>query len=183
MMRVSFKDCRTPNCRCDSQWCYRKNVEASPKDYRKFREMHDGKTVQYTSEFDFELVYWADVLHEKPLNPDEIDSENELYLSEPYLPALDEDLEKTHSFREQALEYIEKYSDKIIVNGVLSLNMPSLVDMFIHRHFKDLEIYYTLSFINYLEKKRLAREVIIERLTEVIEKHKNKECHLISPVE
>jgi len=78
------------------------------------------------------------------------------------------------------LDYIEKYSDKIFLNGVMSLNIPSLTDLFIHKHFKDLEIYYSLSFINHNGKKRLAREVILERLTDLIVKHKNKEILLIA---
>jgi hypothetical protein len=132
------------------------------------------------AEFDFELAYWADVLHEEPLKPDETDKESETYLSEPYVPFVEKVEKKEYSFREQALEYLEKYSDKILVNGVLSFNISSLTDMFIHRHFRDLEIYYSLSFINYNGKKRLARDVIIERLTDLIKKHKNKEILLVA---
>ena len=131
-------------------------------------------------DFEFELCYWSDILHETPLNPNETDNESETYLSEPYVPFEKKGEKKEHSFREQALEYLEKYSDKILVNGVLSFNIASLTDMFIHRHFRDLEIYYSLSFINYKGKKRLARDVIIERLTDLISKHKNKEILLVA---
>jgi hypothetical protein len=130
------------------------------------------------SHFDFELAYWADVLHTEEINPDKNISKSESSSSEPYLPFVKENDHEKHSFREQALEYIEKYSDKIIVNGMLSINIPSLTDMFIHRHFKDLEIYYSLSYINYKGKKRLARDVITERLIELLKKHKNKEILL-----
>ncbi|MBL1214582.1 MAG: hypothetical protein HND52_14595 [Ignavibacteriae bacterium] len=129
-------------------------------------------------DFEFDLCYWADILHENPLDPEGTDSESENYLSEPYSPFEKALIKEEPSFRNQALEYIEKYSDKIFVSGVMSLNIPSLTDMFIHKHFKDLEVYYSLSFINYKGKKRLAREVILERLTDLIIKHKNKEILL-----
>ena len=129
-------------------------------------------------EFEFELCYWSDILHKVPLDPLCTDTKSETFISERYSPLEKVLIRKEPSFRDQALEYIEKYSDKIFLNGVMSLNIPSLTDLFIHKHFKDLEIYYSLSFINYNGKKRLAREVILERLTDLIVKHKNKEILL-----
>ena len=129
-------------------------------------------------EFNFELVYWADILHKLPLDENIMNPDDDKFLSEPYCPFKGVPFKREYSYRENALDYLEKYSDKIIVNGIMSLNIPTLTNMFIHKHFRDLEIYYALSFINYAGKKRLAREIIIERLTDVIKKHKNKKIIL-----
>jgi hypothetical protein len=135
---------------------------------------HSGK------DFDFELVYWADVLHKNPLDPNETDRENPQYLNEPYTPEGKSINSEEMGFRKKALEYLEKYSKNILVNGVLSLNIPSLTELFIHRHLKDLEEYYSKSYTLINNKKRLVREVIIDRLVEAFQKHKRKKIFLVA---
>ena len=132
------------------------------------------------SKFKFELVYWADILHPEPLNLNETDKANPLYLSEPYSSDQFTELNEVMSFREKALNYLEKYSDKIILNGVMSLKLPSLTDLFIHRHLRDLETYYSPTLINYNGSKRPVREVIVERLAEVLKKYRDKKILLIA---
>ena len=132
------------------------------------------KNNQPAKDFNFELVYWADILHKTSLNPDETDVESPLYLTEPYKTEDEKTSRDELSFRQKALEYLEKYSEKILVNGVLSLNIPSLTELFIHRHLRDLEEYYSDSYTLVGNEKRLVREVIIERLVDLIQKHKRK---------
>lgn len=131
-------------------------------------------------EFNFELVYWADILHKNPLDPNETDKENPLYLNEPYIPEDKSINREEMGFRQKALEYLEKYSKKILVNGVLSLNIPSLTELFIHRHLRDLEEYYSNSYTLINNKKRLIREVIIDRLIGVLQKHRRKKIFLVA---
>jgi hypothetical protein len=129
-------------------------------------------------DFNFELVYWADILHKTPLNPKETNTESDFYLSEPYRPEVAKPDRAGMSFRKRALEYLEKYSEKILVNGVLSLNIQSLTELFIHRHLRDLEEYYSESYTLVSNKKRLVREVIIERLVETLKKHRREKIFL-----
>ena len=131
-------------------------------------------------DFDFELVYWADVLHNTPLDPNETNTESPLYLGEPYKTEDEKINREGLSFRKKAIEYLEKYSEKILVNGMLSLNIPSLTELFIHRHLRDLEEYYSNSFTSIKNKKQLVREVIIERLIETLKKHRKKRIFLIA---
>lgn len=131
-------------------------------------------------DFDFELVYWADVLHKTPLDPNETNTESPLYLGEPYKVEDEKINRKGLSFRKKALEYLEKYSEKILVNGVLSLNIPPLTELFIHRHLRDLEEYYSDSYTLVGNEKRLLREVIIERLVQALRKHRRKKIFLIA---
>ena len=86
--------------------------------------------------FDFELVYWADILHPVPLNPED------------YVPILDKNeslsgktqfLSELPELRIKAKEYLEKFYGKILVNEVLSLKYPSFTDLFIHLNMRDLE--------------------------------------------
>ena len=132
------------------------------------------------AKFEFELVYWADILHPVPLNIDETDKANPYYLSEPYSSEQFAELDEVMTFREKALDYLEKYSDKILLNGVMSLKLPPLTELFIHRYLTDLETYLSSSLVNHNGSQRPVREVIIERLTEVLKKHKDKEIFLIA---
>ena len=138
------------------------------------------KNNQSVKDFDFELVYWADILHKNPLDPNKTDKENPLYINEPYTPENKSINRKEMGFREKALDYLEKYSKKILVNGVLSLNIQSLTELFIHRHLRDLEEYYSNSYTSIKNKKQLVREVIIERLIETLKKHRKKRIFLIA---
>ena len=131
-------------------------------------------------DFNFELVYWADILHKTPLNPDETNTESEFYINEPYLPEQENIGREKLSFRKKALEYLEKYTEKILIDGVLSLNIPSLTDLFIHRHLRDLEEYYSESYTSINNKNCLVREVIIKRLVEVLKKHRKKKIFLVA---
>jgi hypothetical protein len=131
-------------------------------------------------DFNFELVYWADILHKKPLDPNETNKENPLYLNEPYIPEGESINKEEMGFRQKALEYLEKYSKRILVNGVLSLNLPSLTELFIHRHLRDLEEYYSKSYTLVNNKKQLIREVIIDRLVEALKKHRGKKIFLVA---
>lgn len=138
------------------------------------------KNNHIVKDFNFELVYWADILHKTPLNPDETNTESEFYISEPYRPEEDKTERVKMSFRKKALEYLEKYTEKILIDGVLSLNIPSLTDLFIHRHLRDLEEYYSESYTSIDNKNRLVREVIIERLIETLKKYRKKKIFLIA---
>jgi hypothetical protein len=130
--------------------------------------------------FDFDLVYWADILHPNPLNNTEANNTNPLFLSEQYssnkYPTPSEPL----TFRKKAIEYIEKYYEKTMVNGALSLNHPILTDLFIHLHLRDLESYYSSTCINHEGRKHLARDVITERLIKTLINHRNKKILLIA---
>jgi len=131
-------------------------------------------------DFNFDLVYWADILHNNPLDPNEINKENPLCLMEPYIPEGKSINREETGLRQKALEYLEKYSKKIFINGVLSLSIPSLTELFIHRHLRDLEEYYSKSYTLINDKKRLIREVIIDRLVEALKKHRGKKIFLVA---
>jgi hypothetical protein len=138
------------------------------------------KNNSFIKDFSFEMVYWADILHKNPLDPNVMDKENPLYLNEPYIPESKSISKEELGFRQKALEYLEKYSKRNLVNGVLSLKIPSLTALFIHRHLRDLEEYYSEAYTLINNKKRLIREAIINRLVEVLKKHNRKNIFLVA---
>lgn len=131
-------------------------------------------------DFDFELVYWSDILYKEPLLPEETNRFSSRFLEERYVPEENPLPAEPQGLRKKAADYVEKYYEKILVNGVMSLNHPSLTDIFIHFSLKDLEAYYSSESIYYQGVKRLVRDILIERLMDALHKHKNKKIMLIA---
>ncbi|MCK9212512.1 MAG: lipase family protein [Ignavibacteriaceae bacterium] len=130
--------------------------------------------------FDFELVYWADILNKEPILPDETNNKNSLFQKEKYAAEQNLFTNEIPGLRKKAVDYLEKYYEKIIVNGVMSLEYPTITDLFVHYNLKELEAYFSQVDFYYQGEKRLIKEVMMERLTNVLKKHKHKQILLIA---
>jgi len=128
----------------------------------------------------FELVYWADLVHPKPLDINITDEEDPHYLEEYYMPARKIKHTQPSSLRKKLMGYLEKQMDKLFLNDDMTLNFSSISDKFINRYFKDLETYYMDSKNNGDADKVSIRDQIRERLADVLKKHKTKEILLLS---
>jgi hypothetical protein len=131
------------------------------------------------SDFEFELVYWADILHPIALDPDVTNKNSQFYLKNKYLPEFDSNFSESYGLRNKAREYLDKFYGKILINEVLSLKYPSLTDLFIHVNMRDLENYYSSSYLDINGTGLLTRQAIIGRLCDTLIKHKNKKILLI----
>ena len=129
---------------------------------------------------EFELVYWADLLYEKPLDPTVSDKENDLYLEEPYLPGPKEPLAREdHDFRKKVLEFVEFQLDKLILNNDYTINYNTIADVIVHRYFTDLEAYYADNFTDSHGNSIRVKVKVRDRLAEVIKKYQGHEILLI----
>ena len=127
-------------------------------------------------ELNFEIIYWADVLNEKPLDDSITDKEDPYYVSEKYTPAPENFIPTPHPIRQKILNLVEKQMDKLFLNDDLSINYSFISDLIIHRYFKELEMYYTEE----LNNKDNIRDVIRNKAAEVLKKHKDDEIFLIA---
>ncbi|HED08794.1 MAG TPA: hypothetical protein ENI57_11800 [Ignavibacteria bacterium] len=132
------------------------------------------------TKYNFELVYWADALHSQPLNIDETDKDNELYLSERYYPAKNKKEIIDKNFKTKTINYLKKQLDGFLFNEKLHINFPSFTDLLIRHFFKDLNIYFTQKCVEENKCDCLAKEVIREKLQEVFNKYKKDEIMLIA---
>lgn len=130
--------------------------------------------------FNFEMVYWADILHKSPLDPEENDRKKMTYMAEKYVAEGFPAVNYKVGFRQKAIDYLEKYYDKLIINRVLTSASETITELFIHLHMKDLESYYPSTYIENNGSRQLVREAIIERLISVLRKHKNKKIMLVA---
>ncbi len=95
---------------------------------------HEGKR------FNFELVYWADILHPEPLVPELTDPENPLYLEDPYKTSPGRIQVDEPAVKERIFDFIEKQLDKLLLNEDFS----KITDVIVRHYFHDLDQYYSV---------------------------------------
>ncbi|MFZ5517261.1 MAG: lipase family alpha/beta hydrolase [Candidatus Zhuqueibacterota bacterium] len=135
-----------------------------------------GYPIQF---FTFEFVYWADFLHDQPLDVSIKDKEHPLYLKEPYQPARDTVMKKPSDLKRKILNYLEKELEKVFLNEDLSINFSGISDYIIKHFFTDLDQYYSGTCQDKNRETRPVKHVLREHLASVLRKHKNKEILLI----
>ncbi|UCH66410.1 MAG: alpha/beta hydrolase [Ignavibacterium sp.] len=128
----------------------------------------------------FELIYWADVLNDKPLDETIIDKEDPYYVREKYISAPENFIPTPHSFRKKVLGFLEKQMDKIFLNEDLSINYSFISDIIIHKYFKELEIYYTEECYDQNKAKCAAKDIIRNKVVYILNKYKDEEIMIIA---
>lgn len=130
--------------------------------------------------FDFDMVYWADILNKEPILPVETKNKNTHFLREKYIPEQNISSTEPSGFRKKVTDYLEKYYEKIIVDEIMSFDHPALTNFFIHYNVRELEAYFSQADFYYQGEKRIIKEVMMERLTTVLKKHRQKQILLIA---
>ena len=127
-----------------------------------------------------EMVYWADILNEKPLNPLITEEDNPYFLDEPYAPSPKKLNSKPHTKRQKFLGFLEEQMDKLFLNDDLTTNFEFVSELIFKKYFKELDIYYAKQpKINDASFKSV-KDIIRKRLVDVLTKHKGKEILLIA---
>lgn len=123
------------------------------------------------SKFKFKMVYWADLLYEKPLEESIKDKKNKLYLNEPYIPQEKNFIPEQSPVRKKILNYIQPKLDKILLNDDLSSNYSLLTYKIVEKKFGDLAIYYS---------NKEKRNAVRERLAYELREHKKDNILLLT---
>ncbi len=135
---------------------------------------------KYTLSPKIEMIYWADVLHEKPLDESITDKENPYYLEERYIPAKQNHSEGKSHTRRKLWDYIEKKFDDIILDNYFSNNFSAISDLIIHKYFSEFEIYYSEDLTIKDGKKQPVKQIIRDRVLSILNKHVNDQIFLIA---
>jgi hypothetical protein len=137
------------------------------------------KYTNFRGDFRFELVYWADVFYEEPLDPHVSDPENPLFLDEIYTPAPSNYISDPHPIRQKILDILEEQLDKIFLNDDLTVNFSFITDNIIRAYFKELDSYYAKECEDEEEENCRARDVIRKRSANIIKRYKDDEILVI----
>lgn len=128
----------------------------------------------------FEIVYWADVLHPQLLDPEIKESDNPLYLDEPYVEGHGKVNTEENALRIKLLSYLESQIDTIFLNDDLTINFKNVTDKFIHKYFQDLDAYYRADNKPVEDPDCSAKNAIQNRLLNILKKYKKCDVMLIS---
>jgi hypothetical protein len=127
----------------------------------------------------FELVYWADLMYDKPLDLEINDKASPYYLLQKYTPSVKNLFKEDHPNRKKILDFLTKQLDSIFLNEDFTLNYTYLTDTILQRYFKDLDIYYKEKCKDEDEQKCEIKKVIRHRTKTIIEKYKKDEILII----
>ncbi len=130
--------------------------------------------------FEFKLVYWADILHPKPLDLRIKNEKHPLYLSCPYVPGKEFINKKPSKLKQKVLDYLEQQMDKIFLNEDLSINFSAVSDLVIRHYFQDLSAYYAAKEDASSEQKGSVQAAIRNRLAEILYQFKHRQILLIA---
>jgi len=131
-------------------------------------------------QFSFELVYWAHYLYPLPLKPRIKDTENPLYVDDPYARAKEDAVvEPPSEFRQKILDYLNEQLEKIFLNEDLTINYALISDFIIHHFFSDLETYYHNYCVRRSQQDCRAKVAICTQLANTLKKHRRKKILLI----
>lgn len=129
---------------------------------------------------DFELVYWADILYDKPLNVAEKDEDSPYFLKEVYVKAPKNFPVENHITRKKIIDFIGRQMNNIFLNKDLSLNYAALTDAILRKYFNDLEIYFTENCTVENASICNAKDLINKRLIQTLKKYREDEIMLVS---
>ena len=129
---------------------------------------------------DFELVYWADILHEKPLDRSVKYKRSPYYLDEPYTKSSKNTVAEKHAFLPKIIDLITKWLNKILLNEDKTLNYSFITDAILKRYFTDLEIYYMEECKDEHGIKCKARDLIRKRVAEPIKKYQGYDIMIVA---
>lgn len=128
----------------------------------------------------FELIYWADILHEKPLDENIKDKKSPLYLDEKYVPGKKKQIVENHDIRKKILDWYDEAADKIFLNDDMTINYSFIPDTIIHGYFKDLEAYYINKTVRSDGTIIPARDEIRNRVINELKKYEDDDVFLIA---
>ena len=130
--------------------------------------------------FRFELLYWADIFYPEPLDVTVTDHKSPLYLTHPYKKLAPSQFEKISLRKQRSRERLEKIEDQLMQNDRILHGLEDIADRLIKLKFGDLDAYLNNKTGFGDAAYRPARDVILERLGNLLLKHRRKKIMLIA---
>jgi len=129
---------------------------------------------------EFKLVYWADLIYDRPQTIDEPNKKSPYFLDEVYTKSPKNYKFQSHEFRKYFIDFFKVIAYKIFLQKDYHLRYAFVSQKLLHKYFHELEIYFNGesnvdSSFNFQTKKK-----IISRLNTVLAEHANDEIMLVA---
>ncbi|RLD42577.1 MAG: hypothetical protein DRI89_06890 [Bacteroidetes bacterium] len=129
---------------------------------------------------EFELVYWADLLYDKPQTTTEKDKESPYFLDEVYTKAPKNYKVEPHEIRRKFQDYFKSLAYKIFLKNDYHLRYAFVSQKLIHKYFYEMEVYFEGDSDFQSDFNYQVKQEIIRRLSETLKKYKNYKVMLIA---
>ncbi|MFO8028420.1 MAG: hypothetical protein R6U28_01030 [Cyclonatronaceae bacterium] len=130
--------------------------------------------------FEFKMIYWADIMHPEPLDVAVTDPESPYFDDEQYTRAVPGMERRNHRFRKKLIRFLGKQLNSIFLNEDFTLSYSFIPDYFISRYFLELDIYYKEDCRDEEPEACRKKELIKQRLADTLEAHREDEVLLIA---
>ena len=135
----------------------------------------------YHRHFRFRMVYWADVIYEKPQDPTIKSKEHARHLDEPYVPMQNAIKKSKGSWMRELFVRGEWLVDSLFMSKNSFINLNFLTDQILRIKYHDLDVYYKEEILNdKLDSERHARESIRRRLRDLLIRYKGQKIMLVA---
>ena len=129
---------------------------------------------------EFKLVYWADLIYDRPQTIDEPDKNSPYFLDEVYTKTPKNYKFQSHEFRKYFVDFFKVVAYKIFLKKDYHLRYSFVSQKLLHKYFQELEIYFNGDSDFDSSFNFQTKEKIISRLDRILAKHAKDEIMLIA---
>lgn len=129
---------------------------------------------------EFELIYWADILYEEPLDETIEDKDHPLFFREKYVRSTEKVFPKAGKARQKLRSIAVQAMNSIFLNDDYSLNFSGITDSLLKKYFSDLHVYYNTNCTTINGKTCRIKDIIRERTVKILKKYKGYQIFFIA---
>ena len=130
--------------------------------------------------FDFKLLYWSDLLYPSSLDIHITSKDDPRFLNNPYKKLAPQIVPTFPKWKQRRLERLEKVTNGLLHNERIFNTVENLSDHLIHSRFHDLDAYFTNKTGYRDAKHRPIRDVILERLANLLQQYQDKHVMIVA---
>ena len=125
--------------------------------------------------YQFEMIYWADILNDKPLDEHETDEDSKYFLKEKYFPGKKDFVAHKVELKSFVDQFLYNQFDKLFNDEDFAKNHEMIVEFIVKRYFREIGIYYSKD-----DDLKDYRQIIMYRILETLKKYEKEEIFLIA---
>lgn len=128
----------------------------------------------------FEMVYWADIIYNQPLDIAIQDADSPFFIDEKYTSSPPGFEANDYPIRKKIIKFIGQLLYRIFLNEDFTLNYSFIPSYIIRKYFRELDVYYMEECASEDPEICEVKELVKQRLVLALEKHRDYEILLVS---